>query len=199
MMVASSFRRALRAAFFIAVAFLALVALPQISWAAEAAHGASGGFREWLAGYNLGSGALVINPVVMLIQWINFVVILVVLNKIIYKPFWRVIDERNGQIEGDLAASERDRSETQGYITQYEDSLAEIQRENTEAMVALQQRMAESGRKMIDEVREETSKEMDEARASISAQAASASDELKGNAEGFAVQIANRLAGRQIA
>ena len=135
----------------------------------------------------------------MVIQWINFVVILVVLNKIIYKPLWRVIDERKGQVDGDLAASERDRSETQGYITQYEDSLAEIQRENTEAMIALQQQLAESGRKLIDEVREKTSKEMEEARASISTQAVAASDELKGNAEEFSGQIANRLAGRQIA
>lgn len=199
MMVGVSIRRALGAAFFMLAAFLALAALPQISWAAAAAHGSAGGLKEWLTGFNLGSGALIINPAVMVIQWINFVVILVVLNKIIYKPLWRVIDERNGQIKGDLSASERDRSETQGYITQYEDSLAEIQRENTDAMVALQQRMAESGRKLIDEIREKTSKEMEEARASISTQAAAASDELKGNAEEFASQIANRLAGRRIA
>ncbi len=199
MMVEVSIRRALRTAFFMLAAFLALAALPHISWAAQAAHGSAGGFREWLASYNLGSGALIINPAVMVIQWINFVVILIVLNKIIYKPLWRVIDERNGRIAGDLSASERNRCETQGYITQYEDSLAEIQRENTEAMVALQQRVAEAGRKMIDEVREKTSKEMEEARTSISSQASAASDELKGNAEEFASQIANRLAGRQIA
>lgn len=199
MMVEASIRRALRAAFFMLAAVVVLAALPHLSWAADAAHGSAGGLKKWLAGFNLGSGALIINPAVMIIQWINFVVILVVLNKIIYKPLWRVIDERNGQIKDDLSASERDRSETQGYITQYEDSLAEIRRENTEAMVALQQRMAESGRKLIDEIREKTSKEMEEARASISTQAAAASDELKRNAEGFASQIANRLAGRQIA
>ena len=199
MMVEVSIRRALKAAFFTLVAFLVLVALPHASWASEAAQGSAGGLKDWLAGFNLGSGALIITPAIMVIQWINFVVILVVLNKIIYKPLWRVIDERKGQVDGDLAASERDRSETQGYITQYEDSLAEIQRENTEAMIALQQQLAESGRKLIDEVREKTSKEMEEARASISTQAVAASDELKGNAEEFSGQIANRLAGRQIA
>jgi F0F1-type ATP synthase membrane subunit b/b' len=66
-------------------------------------------------------------------------------------------------------------------------------------MVALQLLMAESGRKLIDEIHEKTSKQMEEARASISSQATAASDELKGNAEEFASQIANRLAGRQIA
>jgi len=199
MIVEVRIRRTLRTAFLMLAALLALAAAPHISWAAESGHGSTGGLKEWLAGYTLGSGALIINPAVMLIQWINFIVILIVLNKIIYKPLWRVINERNGQIKGDLAASERDRSETLGYINQYEDSLAEIQRENTEAMVALQQLMAESGRKLIDEIHEKTSKQMEEARASISSQATAASDELKGNAEEFASQIANRLAGRQIA
>ncbi|MDP6277129.1 MAG: hypothetical protein QGI11_01305, partial [Nitrospinota bacterium] len=120
-------------------------------------------------------------------------------NKLLYKPLWRVIDERNGKIEDDLASSERDRSETQGYITQYEDSLAEIQHENTEAMVALQQEINDAVRKMIDEIREKTSKEIEEARASISSQAKTALSELEGEAGKFAAQIANRLAGRAVA
>ena len=198
MMAGKNIRRALWAAVFMFAAFLISLSVPEVSWAA-AAHGTVGGFRGWLAGFNVGSGALVLNPAVILIQWANFIIILIVLNKFLYNPLWRVIDERNGKIEDDLASSERDRSETQGYITQYEDSLAEIQQENTEAMVALQQEINEAGREMIDEVREKTSKEIEEARASISTQAKTALSELEGEAEKFATQIANRLAGRTVA
>ncbi len=199
MMAGVNIRRAIQAAFFMSAAFLIVAAAPGASWAAAAAHGAGGGFREWVAGFNIGSGALVLNPIIILIQWTNFIVILLVLNKFLYKPLWRVINERNGRIQDDLSSSERDRSETQGYITQYEDSLAEIRRENTEAMVALQQETNEAGRKLIDEVRAKTSGELEEARASIASQAETAASQLEGNARDFAVQIANRLAGRQIA
>ncbi len=198
MMAGKTIRRTIWAAVFMFTVFLISFSVPEVSWAAVA-HDSGGGFREWLAGYNFGSGALVINPVVIVIQWANFIIILLVLNKLLYKPLWRVIDERNGKINDDLASSERDRSETQGYITQYEDSLAEIQQENAEAMVSLQQEINEAGRKMIDGVREKTSKEIDEARASISSQAKTALSELEGEAEKFAAQIANRLAGRAVA
>lgn len=198
MMAGASIRRALRAAFFVSSFSLVSLWAQGSAWAA-AAHGGSGGLREWIASFSVGSGALIVNPVIILIQWANFIIILLVLNKILYKPLWKHINERNGQIEGDLSSAERDRSETLGYITQYEDSLAEIQRENGEAMAALQQEMAEAGRKQIEEVREKTAREMEEARATISGEASQAASELKGRAEDFAAQIANRLAGRQIA
>ncbi|MEE9239790.1 MAG: ATP synthase F0 subunit B [bacterium] len=154
---------------------------------------------QWVHSFNFGSGALILNPVIILIQWANFLVLLIILNKVLYKPLWRHIDARNGKIEGDLASAERDQGEAQGYVNQYEDSLAEIQRENTEALLALQQEMAESGRQKMDEIRQKTAHEMDEARASISSQAEQAASQLESRAGEFASQIANRLAGRQIA
>ena len=163
------------------------------------AHQGGGGLKEWIAGFNFGSGALIINPVIIFIQWTNFIILLLVLNKFLYKPLWAVIEKRNGQIAGDLKSAERDKSESQGYITQYEDSLAEIRREGAETMAALQQEINEAGRKRIEEIRIQTSRELEEARASIASEAATAASELEERAKEFAGQIANRLAGRRIA
>lgn len=174
---------------------LGLLWAPGFAWASVP----GGGFGAWVHGFNFGSGALILNPVIIVIQWVNFLVLLIVLNKILYKPLWRHLNERNGKIEDDLASAERDRGEAQGYVSQYEDSLAEIRRENNEALFALQQEMLESGRKQIEEIRQKTAREMEEARASISSQAEQAASQLESRAGGFAAQIANRLAGRQIA
>lgn len=184
------------AAFTIAaLALLGEFWAPGLAWSSAA----EGGFGEWVHGFNFGSGALVLNPVIILIQWANFLVLLIILNKILYGPLWRHLNERNGKIASDLASAERDRGEAQGYVSQYEDSLAEIQRENNEALFGLQQEMLEAGRKQIDEIRQKTAREMEEARASISSQAEQAASELEARAGDFAAQIANRLAGRQIA
>ncbi len=168
---------------------------PEIAWAAVP----KDAFGAWVHSFNFGSGALILNPVIIVIQWVNFLVLLIILNKILYKPLWRHLDKRNGKIEDDLTSAERDRGEAQGYVSQYEDSLAEIQRENTEALLALQQEMLEAGRHMIDEIRQKTTREVEEARASISSQAEQAASQLESRAGEFASQIANRLAGRQIA
>jgi F-type H+-transporting ATPase subunit b len=167
------------------------------AWAAAAAPG--GGFDAWVHSFNMGSGALVLNPIIILIQWANFLILLIILNKILYKPMRKLMDEREGKIKGDLHSAERDRKEAQGYISQYEDSLAEIQRENTEALVALQREMTEAGRRRVEEIRRETAGQVEEARASIASQAAQARRELEGRARQLAADIANRLAGRKVA
>ena len=175
---------------------LMLLVAPSISWAASAPEG---GFGAWLASFNVGSGALVINPVVILIQWTNFLILLVVLNKILIKPLLSHMESRDAQVTGDLETAKRDRSEAAGYISQYEDALAEIQRENTEALIAFQQEMTEATRKRLDEIRERTSREVEETRQSIAAQAKQAASELESNAGRLASEIATRLAGRSIA
>ena len=175
---------------------LMLLVAPSISWAASAPEG---GFGAWLASFNVGSGALVINPVVILIQWTNFLILLVVLNKILIKPLLSHMESRDAQVTGDLETAKRDRSEAAGYISQYEDALAEIQRENTEALIAFQQEMTEATRKRLDEIRERTSREVEETRQSIAAQAKQAASELESGASRLACEIATRLAGRSIA
>ncbi len=174
---------------------LMLLVSPSISWAASAPQS---GFGAWLASFNVGSGALVINPVVILIQWTNFLILLVVLNKILIKPLLSHMESRDAQVTGDLETAKRDRSEAAGYISQYEDALAEIQRENTEAFIALQQEMTEATRKRLDEIRERTSREVEETRQSIAAQAKQAASELESGAGRLAGEIATRLAGRSI-
>ena len=173
-----------------------LLVAPSVSWAASAPEG---GFGAWLASFNVGSGALVINPVVILIQWTNFLILLVVLNKILIKPLLSHMESRDAQVTGDLETAKRDRSEAAGYISQYEDALAEIQRENTEALIAFQQEMTEATRKRLDEIRERTSREVEETRQSIAAQAKQAASELESGASRLACEIATRLAGRSIA
>ena len=175
---------------------LMLLVAPSVSWAASAPQS---GFGAWLASFNVGSGALVINPVVILVQWTNFLILLVVLNKILIKPLLSHMESRDAQVTGDLETAKRDRSEAAGYISQYEDALAEIQRENTEALIAFQQEMTEATRKRLDEIRERTSREVEETRQSIAAQAKQAASELESGAGRLASEIATRLAGRSIA
>ncbi|MDA1001000.1 MAG: ATP synthase F0 subunit B [bacterium] len=181
---------------FICGAVLAAVFFIQCP--AEAA-GQKSALEELLHSYNFGSGALIINPLVILIQWANFLILLILLNKILYKPLLKLMNERQGKIDGDLSSAERDRSEALGYVSQYEDSLSEIQRENTDAVVKLQQEMTERTRVRIEEIRVKTDQEVEEARVAIRRDAEAVAGELKDRARGFAADIANRLAGRAVA
>ena len=51
-----------------------------------AAGGADSAGRDWVRSFNIGKGAFVLNPVIILIQWANFLIFLILLNKILIKP-----------------------------------------------------------------------------------------------------------------
>ena len=194
MMVRRKVQRLLQACALSGIALLVPGLLPRAAFAA-----AAGGLEGWIHTFNFGSGALVLNPIIILIQWVNFLILLIVLNKILYKPLWRLMNERSGRILSDVETAERDRSEAQGYVSQYEDSLHEAQREITEALVVVQQEMTEATRARIEEVRVQSARKLEEVRVDIAAQTEKASAVLEGRARGFAVEISNRLAGRKVA
>ncbi|OGL59918.1 MAG: hypothetical protein A3J27_12670 [Candidatus Tectomicrobia bacterium RIFCSPLOWO2_12_FULL_69_37] len=186
----------------IRVLFLSWLALGAVLLGAgpvSAAQAAQGGFEGWLHTFNLGAGALILNPVVILIQWANFLILLILLNAILYKPLWRLMNERSGKIKGDTETAHRHRKEAQGYVSQYEDSLTEIRRENTEALFLLEQELNETGRRKHETIRVQTSRQVEEARALVAAETSRARVELRGRIQALAAEIANRLAGRKVA
>ena len=164
-----------------------------------AAGGGTSAGREWIRGFNIGKGALVLNPLIILIQWANFVVFLILLNIILIKPLRTHMQNRDSEVENNLSASERDQKEAMGYISQYEDSLSEIRRENNDKIVSLQEEITNESLKKQAEIRNKASKDLEEARSRISAEASKARSELKEMANDLALQIANRLAGRNVA
>ena len=164
-----------------------------------AAGGADSAGRDWVRSFNIGKGALVLNPVIILIQWANFLIFLILLNKILIKPLRTHMETRNSKVENHLSSSERDQKEAMGYITQYEDSLSEIRRENNERIVSLQQEITNESLKKQTEIKENASKDLEQARSRISTEATKARSELKEMANDLASQIANRLAGRNVA
>ena len=184
-----------RASLFIFISSILLVLASDVF----AAEGGTNVGRDWIRSFNIGKGALVLNPLIILIQWANFIVFLILLNFILIKPLRTHMETRNSKIENNLSSSERDQKEAMGYITQYEDSLAEIRRENNERIVSLQQEITNESLKKQTEIKENASKDLEEARSRISTEATKARSELKEMANDLASQIANRLAGRNVA
>jgi len=184
-----------RLLFLLFVSAILLVLASDVS----AAGGADSAGRDWVRSFNIGKGALVLNPIIILIQWANFLIFLILLNKILIKPLRAHMETRNSKVENNLSSSERDQKEAMGYITQYEDSLSEIRRENNERIVSLQKEITNESLKKQAEIKENASKDLEQARSRISTEATRARSELKEMANDLASQIANRLAGRNVA
>ncbi|MFQ5895112.1 MAG: hypothetical protein ACE5JJ_04750, partial [Nitrospinota bacterium] len=133
-----------------------------------------------------------------LIQWANFLLLLIILNYLLYRPLRTLMEGREGRIRGDLEVARRDREEAQALVDRYALAMAADRKEAAEALGAIHQELAEGGRRRLEEVRAGTARELEAARAALARDAALAERDLKGRARGLARAIARRIAGREV-
>ena len=134
----------------------------------------------------------------VLIQFVNFVLLLFLLNRLLYRPILRRMDERMGRIREDLDAAAADREAAGRRLAEYEGAIAKAKREGIDALFEAQQEAGEEARRMVESQREEATLLIEEARRQIEEQGALADESLTRGARGLAALITRQLAGRTI-
>ncbi len=133
-----------------------------------------------------------------LIQWVNFVLLIILLNVLLYRPIISRMEERNKGIQGNLAEAAADRAEAEKRMAEYEEAIASARRQGLEELTALERDVSAEIRRMMDEKREEASRLTEEARARIETQSREAERALEGQVRELAAAIGRRVAGREI-
>ena len=98
-----------------------------------------------------------------LLQIINFLVLVWILNRFLYKPVMKVIAERKAAVEKTLADSERARAEARALRAQYETRLTEWEREKEKARVQLREDLEAERTRLLTTLRAELEKEREAA------------------------------------
>jgi len=134
----------------------------------------------------------------LLIQMANFLVLLLILNKFLYKPILNLLDERRRRLED----SEKLVSDLKEKISrQWEQYEAELQRARISALAEREKLKAEGSeaeRKLLEEAREQASKLMHEARRRLDEESQKAREVLKAQAQTLGLEMAEKILGRQL-
>lgn len=134
----------------------------------------------------------------LFVQMINFLVLLLILNHLLYKPVLKILDERKNKInDAANAVKELERS-SEEKLTLYHE---QIQAAKIEALSQKEKIKAEGGEarsKLIDQVKEESDKIFLQARDGIEKEAALAREALRRQSEEMATAIAEKLLGRNL-
>jgi F-type H+-transporting ATPase subunit b len=136
--------------------------------------------------------------ITLLWQLANFLVLLIVLNFILFKPIRQVMLEREQGISSALGDAKAAQERMQAILERYNASLAEAKQKAATTYNTVYQQGLDAQRDMISAERDKATELLDKARKEIAAASAAARADLKQEAERLSQEITSKLLGRAV-
>ena len=127
------------------------------------------------------------------LQAVNFLILVWLLRRFLYKPVMAVIARRQAEIGKLMQAADSAKTESETVRHDLEAQRAGIAREETEALAEAHKRAEAERTAMLEKARAEAARLADETRAQLKRERADAADALKIEAGALGVEIAKRL------
>jgi F-type H+-transporting ATPase subunit b len=143
-----------------------------------------------------------LNWTTFIFELINFVVLIWILNRFLYRPVMNVIAQRKAAIQKTLSEAETTRNNAQALQSQYENRLTEWEQERDKARTQLRDEINAERSRLLDNLRAELDQEREKAvaleqrRLKDFAQQAEATAIAQGGA--FASRLLSRLGGPEL-
>jgi F-type H+-transporting ATPase subunit b len=134
----------------------------------------------------------------LFIQLANFIVLMIALNFILFKPIRQIMQEREQGIGSALGDAKSAQNRMLALTDQYNASLAEAKLKATSSFNALYQQGLDAQRELISAERAKAGALLDKARAEIATASAAAQADLKKDAEKLSQEITSKLLGRAV-
>jgi len=168
------------------------VARALVGWALQ------GPGAAWAAAEGGQEGGLISLDRSLIVQVVNFVILLVILQRLLYKPFLAKMQERTGAIQKSLEEAQAARAEA---ARQQEENEARLRAAYAEAAAIRAQALkeaAEEHKRLVDAARAESHRLIDGARAQMEADVRRARDELRREVAELATAVAEKLVRKSL-
>jgi F-type H+-transporting ATPase subunit b len=134
----------------------------------------------------------------MLIQMVNFLVTLLILNYLLFRPIRRIVRERKEKIARSESEIERLRLSGQEKLSMFQSQLDQARAEGAEKRLAARKTAQDEERAIVDKVTKEMEATLERARAEIASDAGKARESLRSQADAFAAAVAEKILGRSL-
>jgi F-type H+-transporting ATPase subunit b len=134
----------------------------------------------------------------LVIQMGNFVVLLLILNRFLYKPILNILDERKRRIEDSEKSVKELGDRTAQQWETYQRQLQEAKVSANAEKERLKGAGLDAERKLLEQARAEAARAVEEARGRLHVEMAKAKETLRTQADGLAVDIAQKILGRSL-
>ena len=134
----------------------------------------------------------------LFVQIGNFILLILILNAILYKPIRQILIERKKKIQGykeGIETLQRDASESE---QSFQAKISEARQQGVQEKEALKQTGQEEEKRLIDEINQKAQAELEAVRAQIAKDAEDARRGLEKEIEAFSGTIAEKILGRAV-
>jgi F-type H+-transporting ATPase subunit b len=132
----------------------------------------------------------------LIIQMVNFLIILFVGKKLIYDPMLSNIENRDAKIKGLLDAASKLRSEVEKSKREYEENLQQVRSEVAEYQSKIRQQALSEAYEKVSKVKGEIDKKIEESRKELEIQVEKAKLTLEAEAHKIADDIVEKILGK---
>lgn len=145
-----------------------------------------------------GGGGLINLDKSLIVQVVNFVILLIVLQKFLYKPLLAKMEERTGAIKRSLDEAQAARADA---VRQQEENAAQLRAAYAEAASIRDQALREAeeaGRKQLEAAQAQARKLVEDTKAQLDGEIRRARDELRRETTDLALAVAEKLVRRTL-
>jgi len=133
------------------------------------------------------------------LQFVNFIILLLILNKMLYKPLSNIMAERKQAIDGSHEHAQGLEADIEDKMQRYQAQLSEAKKTANEERNRLKKAATEEESKILSEAQAKATARLQTIKSQVGKEAAAASKTLKSDAESLAGQIATKVLGRELA
>ncbi|MEW5913921.1 MAG: hypothetical protein AB1814_15290 [Thermodesulfobacteriota bacterium] len=134
----------------------------------------------------------------LLVQIINLLVLILILNRLMYRPLRRLMAERAASLEGGRDQARALRDQAAGEDNAYRQRLRQGRQAVRQRLDQVRRGAEEQARQVLEEAQEAARRQSEEVVAVIQKEMAAARGEIKGQAEQVSRQMASRVLGREV-
>jgi F-type H+-transporting ATPase subunit b len=136
--------------------------------------------------------------ITLIVQMVNFLILLWILNRFIFQPVLKMLEERRGRIQESESAVKDLEGRAAEQWESYQRQLQEVRIEANREKEGIKGEGLDAERKLLEEARADASRRLEEAREDIEKETAKARDFLRTQAEGMAMEMAAKILGRSL-
>lgn len=131
-------------------------------------------------------------------QIVNFLLLILILNVLLYKPILRVMDERKKRLQDSEDEIKALHQTIERKTAEYEEKIRLAKLEAMNQRNEIQKEGSEEGKKIIDAAKEDIAKMMEEFKAKMSSEMDEARLILNTQSRTISLEIAEKVLGRSI-
>jgi len=129
----------------------------------------------------------------LLIQLVNFLILLFLLNLVLIRPVRRIIKERADRMSNEMGAIEEFNDQAQQKLNDYQAQLEKARQEGLELRNEKKKEAKDEEDQIVTQAESEARQELDAARQEIDTQVKAAEEKLTKEVEQFAKKVADKI------